>query len=68
MNSSPIGQKIFSPKLKKCGMSESKSKIKDKNRFIQNKKIVEKIKLSKFQKYYLKGNIPRTVDVLRAGK
>ena len=52
----------------KSEMSGSKSKVKDKNRSILNKEIVEKWKLSIFQKYYLKSNVPSTVDVLRAGK
>ena len=43
-------------------MSGSKSKVKDKNRSILNKEIVE------ISKYYLKSNVPCTVDVLRAGK
>ena len=40
----------------------------DKNRFILNKEIVEKYKIVEISKYYLKGNKPGTVDVLRAGK
>ena len=43
-------------------------KNEDKNRFILNKEIVEKYKIVEISKYYLKGNIPSTVDVLRAGK
>ena len=39
-----------------------------KNRSILNKEIVKKCKNVKISKYYLKGNIPSTVDVLRAGK
>ncbi len=56
---------ILIPKMKKCKCPGSKSKVKDKNRFILDKEIVEKNKkLPKFQKY----NVPSTVDVLRAGK
>ena len=41
----------------------------DKNRFILNKEIVEKMKIVDISKKdYLKGNEPSTVDVLRAGK
>ena len=43
-------------------------KNEDKNRFILNKEIVEKYKIVEISKYYLKGNTPSTVDVLRAGK
>ena len=49
-------------------MSGSKSKVKDKNRFILNKEIVEKYEIVEISKHYLKGNVPSTVDVLRAGK
>ena len=49
-------------------MSGSKSKTEDKNRFILIKEIVEKMKIVDISKDYLKGNIPSTVDVLRAGK
>ena len=44
-------------------------KNEDENRFILNKEIVEKYKkIVEISKYYLKGNIPSTVNVLRAGK
>ncbi len=42
----------------------SKSKVKDKNRFILIKEIVEINKIVEISKY----NVPSTVDVLRAGK
>jgi len=45
-------------------MSGSKSKVKDKNRFILNKEIVEKNKIVEISK----DNVPSTVNVLRAGK
>ena len=41
----------------------------DKNRSILNKEIVgKKYKIVEISKYYLKGNVPSTVDVLGAGK
>ena len=43
-------------------------KSNDKNRFILIKEIVEKMKIVDISKDYLKGNVPSTVDVLRAGK
>ena len=46
----------------------SKSKVKDKNRIILIKETVEKMKIVDISKDYLKGNVPSTVDVLRAGK
>ena len=55
-------------KMKKCEMSRIQIKNDDKNRFILNKEIVEKYKIVEISKYYLKGNTPSTVDVLRAGK
>ena len=61
--------KVFSPKLKTNVKGfRSKSKTEDKNRFILNKEIVEKMKIVDISKDYLKGNVPSTVDVLRAGK
>ncbi len=66
--SSLIGQKFFS--LPSWKMWNVRIQIKNdyKNRFILNKEIVEKYKIVEISKYYLKGNIPSTVDVLRAGK
>ena len=64
----PLVKSFFSPKLKKCEMSRIQIKNDDKNRFILNKGIVEKYEIVEISKYYLKGNIPSTVDVLRAGK
>jgi hypothetical protein len=49
-------------------MSGSKSKSKDKNRFILIKEIVEKNEIVDISKDCLKSNVPSTVDVLRAGK
>ena len=49
-------------------MFGSKSKNEDKNRVVLNKEIVEKYKIVEISKHYLKGNVPSTVDVLRAGK
>ncbi len=43
-------------------------KNEDKNRSILNKEIVEKYKIVEISKYYLKSNVPCTVDVLRTGK
>jgi hypothetical protein len=65
---SPIGQKEFDSQVEKCEMSGSKSKSKDKNRFILIKEIVEKNGIVDISKDYLKGNVPSTVKVLRAGK
>ena len=59
---------FFSQVENKCQMSGSKSKNEDKNRFILNQEIVEKYKIVEISKHYLKGNVPSTVDVLRAGK
>ncbi len=65
MNSSSIGQKHFeSQDEKNVGCPGSKSKVKDKNRFILNKEIVEEIKIVEISK----DNVPSTVNVLRAGK
>ncbi len=59
---------ILIPKMKKCEMSGIHIKNEDKNRFILNKEIVEKYKIVEISRYYLKSNVPSTVDVLRAGK
>ena len=67
-NSSLIGQKFFSLPSWKIWNVRIQIKNDDKNRFILNKEIVEKYKIVEISKYYLKGNIPSTVDVLRAGK
>ena len=67
-NSSLIGQKFFSLPSWKMWNVRILIKNEDKNRFILNKEIVEKYKIVEISKYYLKGNIPSTVDVLRAGK
>ena len=67
-NSSLIGQKFFFLPSWKMWNVRILIKNEDKNRFILNKEIVEKYKIVEISKYYLKGNIPSTVDVLRAGK
>ena len=71
-SSSSIGQKLsfFLMWNVKCEKWNVRIQIKndDKNRFILNKGIVEKYEIVEISKYYLKGNIPSTVDVLRAGK
>ncbi len=59
----------FLSQVEKCEIFRIQIKNDDKNRFILNKEIVEKkYKIVEISKYYLKGNIPSTVDVLRAGK
>ena len=67
-SSSLIGQKFFFLPSWKMWNVRIQIKNEDKNRFILNKEIVEKYKIVEISKYYLKGNIPSTVDVLRAGK
>ena len=67
-NSSLIGQKFFSLPSWKMWNVRIQIKNDDKNRFILNKEIVEKYKNVEISNYYLKGNIPSTVNVLRAGK
>ena len=67
-NSSLIGQKFFFLPSWKMWNVRILIKNEDKNRFILNKEIVEKYKIVEISKYYLKGNTPSTVDVLRAGK
>ncbi len=59
---------ILIPKMKNVKCPGSKSKVNDKNRFILIKEIVEINKIVEMSKYYLKSNVPSTVDVLRAGK
>ena len=67
-SSSLIGQKFFFLPSWKMWNVRILIKNEDKNRFILNKEIVEKYKIVEISKYYLKGNTPSTVDVLRAGK